>query len=112
MIISVRTLVPIRTIVEAMGGAVGFEAETHAITLTANGKSVTMWLDKTNLIADGAGKTMDVAPVSINGRTMVPVRFAAENLGSNVQWLDATREIVITYWNVKRATAMASCRPA
>ena len=97
MIISSRTLVPIRAIVEAMGGTVGWEDSTRTITLSANGHNVMMWLDKTNMIADGVNKTMDVAPVSINGRTMVPVRFAAENLGCTVDWIDAIKEVIIKY---------------
>ena len=56
-----------------------------------------MWLDKSNMIADGVNKTMDVAPVSINDRTMVPVRFAAENLGCTVGWNDAIKEVIIKY---------------
>ena len=97
MIINSRTLVPIRAIVEAMGGTVGWEASTRTITLAASGHNVTMWLDKTNMIADGVNKTMDVAPVSINSRTMVPVRFAAENLGCTVDWDDPTKQVTIKY---------------
>ena len=97
MIVSDRTILPIRAIVEAMGGTVGWDAATRMITLAANGHTVTMWLDKKNIIADGKNLTIEVAPVSINDRTMVPVRFAAENLGCTVDWLPATREVVITY---------------
>ena len=67
------------------------------MSLSANGHNVTMWLDKTSLVADGNNLTMDVAPVSINDRTMVPVRFAAENLGCEVKWEEATKEVVIKY---------------
>ena len=92
-----RTLLPIRAVVEAMGGTVGWDAATRMITLNANGHTVTMWLDKLNLIVDGKNLTMDVAPVSINDRTMVPIRFAAENLGCEVEWKDATKEVTVLY---------------
>ena len=78
-----------------MGGTVGWDDATRTVSLAANGHTVTMWLDKVNLVVDGKNLTMDVAPVSINGRTMVPVRFAAENLGCTVEWVDATKEIII-----------------
>jgi len=39
-----------------------------------------------------------VAPITINGRTMVPIRFAAENAGCVVEWLSRTEEIVIVYY--------------
>ncbi|TCO77457.1 NHL domain-containing protein [Marinisporobacter balticus] len=40
-------------------------------------------------------KINDVAPAIINNRTMVPVRFVAENLGAEVTWIEATKKIVI-----------------
>ena len=53
--------------------------------LAANGHNVTLWLNKANLVADGKTLTMGVAPVSINIRTMAPIRFAVENLGCAVE---------------------------
>ena len=40
--------------------------------------------------------TMDAEPVIINGRTMLPIRFVAENLGFTVEWNENTREITVT----------------
>jgi hypothetical protein len=37
----------------------------------------------------------DIVPEIINGRTMLPVRFVAMNLGFNVQWDNATKTITI-----------------
>ncbi len=34
----------------------------------------------------------DVAPLIINNRTMVPVRFIAENMGAEVQWLNEEKK--------------------
>lgn len=39
-------------------------------------------------------RTLDSAPVIVNGRTMVPLRFVAEALGLQVRWDAATRSIV------------------
>ena len=86
-----RTMIPIRAVVEAMGGSIGWEDATQKITITANNHELTMWLGKTDLVVDGQNKTMDVAPQSVNDRTLVPVRFAAENVGYDVEWLEATR---------------------
>ena len=97
MIVNSRTILPIRAIVEAMGGRVGWDDPTRTVTLAANGHNVTMWLDKFNLVVDGRNLTMDVAPVSINSRTMVPLRFAAENLGCDVEWIGATKEVIVIY---------------
>ncbi|RQD69459.1 MAG: copper amine oxidase N-terminal domain-containing protein [Tindallia sp. MSAO_Bac2] len=96
-IISNRTIVPIRAIVEAMGGTVGWDGSESKITLNAKGNNVEMWLNSTNLRANGAPSSMDVAPVAIGGRTFVPVRFSADNLDAEAHWLNSTREVVITF---------------
>ena len=96
-IIDSRTLVPIRAVIEAMGGTIDWDDATKKITLNANGHSVIMWLNIKDIIADGERKTMDVEPVSINGRTMVPIRFAAENIGCAVDWIAETEEVIIMF---------------
>ena len=40
--------------------------------------------------------TVDVAPFITDGRTMLPIRFVAEALGFNVQWIKETRTVVLT----------------
>ncbi|HPL52519.1 MAG TPA: copper amine oxidase N-terminal domain-containing protein [Bacillota bacterium] len=97
MTISGRTMVPIRAVVEAMGGTVGWDGPTQKITLTARGNTVEMWMGKTEIKINGAGAKMDVAPASKNSRTFVPVRFAAENLNCKVDWINSTKEAVIVF---------------
>jgi hypothetical protein len=97
MIVGGRTIMPIRAVVEAMGGTIAWDDATRAITLTARGHTIIMWLDQQNFVVDGKSLTMDVAPASINGRTMVPLRFASENLGCDVRWIDATRSVEIRF---------------
>jgi hypothetical protein len=95
--ISGRTMVPIRAVVEAMGGTVDWDGATQKVTLKARGNIVEMWLGKTDIKINGASKKMDVAPASKNGRTFVPVRFAAENLNCKVDWINSTKEAVIVF---------------
>lgn len=93
-----RTLVPIRAIVEGIGGRVDWEESTREVTLTYRQNTVRMWLDVTTINVNGTAKTIDVAPTSINERTMVPIRFAAENLGCAVEFINSTRQVVIVYY--------------
>ena len=97
IVISGRTMIPIRAVVEAMGGTLKWEEKTRKITLTAKGNTVEMWLDKKEIRVNGATKMMDVAPVSQNGRTYVPLRFAAENLQAKVDWNSSRREALLTF---------------
>jgi hypothetical protein len=97
-LISDRTMVPIRAIVEAMGGTVGWNDAERRINLAYGGHSVTMTLGSRDIVADGAPKSMDVAPTVKNDRTLLPIRFAAENLGCEIEWIGTTREIVIVFF--------------
>jgi hypothetical protein len=93
-----RTLVPIRAIVEGMGGSVAWDENAREIALGYVNNNVRMWLDKENIVVNGGNKTIDVPPKTINDRTMVPIRFAAENLGCHVDWLNSTSQVVIVYY--------------
>ena len=42
---------------------------------------------------------MDVSPMIINGRTMVPIRAITENLGASVDWNDALKAVTILLGN-------------
>lgn len=97
VIISGRTMIPIRATTEAIGGTVGWQDLTKKITLNARGNLVEMWVGKTDIIVNGVSGKMDVAPVIRNGRTFVPVRFAAENLNCTVSWINSTKEAVIVF---------------
>lgn len=95
--ISGRTMVPIRAVVEAMGGTVEWDGGTQKVTLKARGNIVEMWMGKTDISINGVSKKMDVAPASRNSRTFVPIRFAAENLNCKVDWINSTKESVIVF---------------
>lgn len=97
IVISGRSMVPIRAIVETMGGNVGWEGSESKISLNARGQSVEMWLNNKEVRRNGVSAQMDVEPVSQGGRTFVPVRFASENLDAKADWINSTREIVIVY---------------
>ncbi len=45
---------------------------------------------------NGETVTTDVAPVIVNDRTMLPIRFIAEALGAEVEWVETERKVIIT----------------
>lgn len=92
-----RTLVPIRAIVEAMGGKVGWDNATSAITLTYKSTTIKLIVDNTTATVNGTSKTLDVAPMVLNGRTLLPIRFITENFGGEVEWEDSTETITLKY---------------
>ena len=88
VIMNDRTLVPIRFVTESLGGTVAWNAETKEVTLVIDGKEIKMTIGKTI-------EKYGVAPVIIDSRTFVPVRFVADELGANVAWDDATKTVTI-----------------
>lgn len=79
-----RTFVPFRALAEAFGADVAYDEATKSVTAELNGVKVVMIIGSSTYTVDGKEKTADVAPYVSNGRTMVPVRFAAEAFGSKV----------------------------
>ena len=65
------------------------------ISIKLNDKTLDMWIGSTSMKVNNTNKTIDVAPFTINGRTMVPVRFVAENFGYEVEWNQKTQTAII-----------------
>ncbi len=96
-----RTMVPLRFIAEAFGAQVEWIPETKGINITLSLKSVvtTIGLQVGNptAIVNGQVVTLDVAPVIVNGRTFVPLRFVAEAFGAKVDWNSLYQLVTIEF---------------
>jgi alpha-tubulin suppressor-like RCC1 family protein len=92
-----RTLLPIRAVVEAIGGTADWDDAERKVSLTALGHALEMWIDSKSMMTDGAPAEIDIAPEIINERTMLPLRFVAENIGCLIEWIGSTQEVVIVY---------------
>lgn len=97
-----RTLLPIRAISEKLNCDVYWDEANEGITIYRNNNLYIMWLNKNmafhlNGLSLEKGYNMDIPPLTINDRTMVPVRAVAELLGANVKWIDETSTVEITY---------------
>lgn len=90
-----RTMVPIRTVVEALGGVVGWDPVESAVHLDFEGKTIKMKIDDPKVYVNGVEYVLDVAPFLSNDRTLVPVRFLSESIGCKVYWYDLVKTVVI-----------------
>ncbi len=90
-----RTLVPIRAIIEAMGGTVGWDEVTQKVTLIYGSDNIILTLNSTNAYFNGQLSVLDVAPKEVNGRTILPIRYIAESFKFGVGWEDSTQTITI-----------------
>jgi len=92
-----RTMVPIRAIIEAMGGTAVWDSSDRRADLRSHGNHVQMWLGQRGVMVNGVADEMDVVPEVRNGRTLIPLRFVAEFLGAQIEWIGSQRMIVIVY---------------
>lgn len=91
-----RTLVPIRGVFEELGGKVAWNQETKEVTADKDNNSITLKINSNIVQINGVEQTIDVPAKLNNGRTLVPLRFVSESIGSTVKWDSATRTVTIT----------------
>jgi hypothetical protein len=85
-----RTMVPLRFIAETLGAQVDWNPDTETATFTLGTKSASVKIGQE--LPDNMGTA-----VIEGGRTLVPVRFVSAEMGADVQWIDATRTVIITF---------------
>jgi outer membrane protein assembly factor BamB len=91
-----RTLIPARSLAEAMGYKVTWDAETQTVRAEQAGHQIAFRIGAMEATADGQPVALDVAPRLVKGRAMVPLRFFAEASGARVEWDEQTKSVDIT----------------
>jgi len=86
-----RTVVPIRAIVEALGGTIEWEGTERKVTINFDSTTIELWIDNPRAKVNGTEVYIDpnnhsVKPIIINDRTMLPLRFVAESLGITITY--------------------------
>lgn len=81
-----RTMVPMRTIFEALHASVDWDDGTQTITATKGDTKIIMQINNKTVVKNTERIHLDVAPVVIDDRALVPVRAVAESLGVTVFW--------------------------
>lgn len=96
VIVSGRTLVPLRPIIEGLGGVITWVPETRSVEVVFNGTTLLLQIGNHSAVVDSKEIILDVPAAIMNGRTMLPVRFVSEHLGADVQWEELTKTVTIT----------------
>ena len=96
VIVNERTLLPVRSLIESMGGTVDWSGETQEVTLVYEQNEIRLVIDSTTAYFNDEAQTLDTAPTIINDRTMLPVRYIAERFGFTVDWDGESQMITIT----------------
>ena len=94
-----RLLVPFRWFGEhILGATVGFRSEgtREVVTLERGDTRVELVLNSRGARVNGRDVILDVAPLVVSGRTLVPARFLGETFGYIVEWNAATNAVTFT----------------
>ncbi|HPP42966.1 MAG TPA: stalk domain-containing protein [Caldisericia bacterium] len=94
-----RTMVPLRFIAEQRGAQVLWYAQENKVLIIFNEIFIELWVDqnKNYVRLNGVFHSIEVAPYTYNGRTVVPVRFISEFLNGKVEWVDETKTVIINF---------------
>lgn len=90
-----RVFVPLRGVLERLGVAVTYDADTEMIQLERGQVSVEIALSTADASRNGLPLPMDEPPFLDDGRTYVPLRFVAEAFGERVDWSAEYRQVSI-----------------
>jgi hypothetical protein len=59
-------------------------------------KTIELTINNTTALVNGEKKTLEQAPIILNQRTLVPLRFIGEEIGAKVEWDNANQKITMT----------------
>lgn len=90
-----RTLVPIRFVSEAMGADVDWEENTRTVIIQKDNDDIRYTIGQPVAYLNDEMFTFDSYGILKNDRTFVPLRFIAEMLSCDVDWIDETYTVVI-----------------
>jgi thiosulfate/3-mercaptopyruvate sulfurtransferase len=105
-----RVLVPFRALFEAFDAEVGWHEATRTVTGRRGDTVISLNIGRNVAVVDGRNVNLDVAPIVIGGRTLVPLRFVSENLGAEVSWNEATRTVNIVSAVAERPAEVVAIR--
>ncbi len=92
-----RTMVPLRALGEALGAEFAWDGEKKQVTYRRGDVVLVLTLGSAAVLVNGAEQVIDAAPQAAAGRTFVPLRVVTENLGFDVKWDNATKQVTLIY---------------
>ncbi len=91
-----RVYIPLRDVARALDATVTWDPQTRTVHGTRDGRSFALPIGSRTAYVQGDATYLDAPARIMSGRTMVPLRFAAEALGAQVAWLPELRTVAIS----------------
>ncbi|MHB8917463.1 MAG: stalk domain-containing protein [Desulfocucumaceae bacterium] len=90
-----RTLVPFRALAEALNVLVSWDGATQTVSARDGKTTLVMSIGSATAYRSGNPFTLDVPPVLLDGRTLIPARVFSEAFGCRVEWTAESRTVKI-----------------
>lgn len=91
-----RTLVPFRAIAEDLNVNVNWDSTVQTVHATDGSNTLRLQIGSTTAYLNGTETALDVPPLIIDGRTLIPLRVFSEAFGCEVVWNANARLVTIT----------------
>ncbi|MDN5331763.1 MAG: hypothetical protein PWP45_988 [Tepidanaerobacteraceae bacterium] len=90
-----RTLVPFRAVSEALNVPVSWDEKARTVTASDGITRILLRIGDKTAYRNNAPVALDVPPMIMNGRMLIPLRFFSEAFGCNVEWDNASYTVRI-----------------
>lgn len=81
-----KLYVPLRTVIEALGGKVIWNRADASVDISVNGRIVKAKIGSNTYTVNGQAYVLDRAPQIVNGQTLIPTAALNEVFGVSVNW--------------------------
>ncbi len=90
-----NTLVPAREVFEKLGAEVVWSSVEQKVYINKEELLIVLGVNNPEVLVNGEIKIANMSAKVINEKVMIPLRFIGEELGYDVQWIGATKTIMI-----------------
>lgn len=91
-----RLLVPFRALFEAMRAQVSWDNASKTVTAGKGGRTLQLTVNQQEALLNGEIHTLDVPPLLLDNRVLVPLRFIGEFFGElQVNWVDGEKKVYL-----------------
>jgi len=99
LLIEGRAVVPLRQVIEALGGSVLWNDNLRLITIRdyLGENEIILKINSLDSVVNArTGPRLDVPPILIDGVAKAPISFVSAHLGFGIEWNDEVQTITIT----------------
>ncbi|MEF3308156.1 N-acetylmuramoyl-L-alanine amidase [Paenibacillus sp. GYB004] len=89
------TVVPVRIVSQELGAKVDWNDQERKVKVEQGEKVIEMKIDDKVVKVNGKSEELEEAPMIVEGNTLVPIRFIAEQLGLMVGWDQVTQSVML-----------------